>query len=409
MIKSLLFITLFVSLLYGRKLFSYIGYQNIYIIELSFALMLTWSLYKIRLSDFKNTSRIHNLLIILSSSVFLLGIFKFFNCHTAECLREMPILIYPVYYVIGVLFLSKLNSRYISLIMRCMYYGILIFPFYYLFIYGFDIIKLLADSGLSLWPNNNPILIAALSPFMNGISSLYSIFQICFIMFPAYVGLLVEAQRGAILIFIIVALLLFLKRPRSILPSVIVAFLWVLSASLIGGNFSSRFNGGHNDVKNFIEASNPKILIESISTNDNQKLLIKDDIRYSSTSDRINMWKEVIGTVSNSYNYLLIGLPLDIKLVNRPWRNPHNGYISSFGRGGIIGLLCYLSFAAFSLTAFFSKKGDKYFNLINIFFIALCIDAITQTTFDSPYSLALFFITAAIIQIYVCNQDKSVV
>jgi hypothetical protein len=387
---------LFISLLFGRKIFTYLSFaDSIYILEIIFVTILLFLFYKNPRLSLRGFNKFQFVLCALAALCLVFGIVKALDCHTGACLKELPILVYPAYFVVLFCAISMLNDRDIYRLKRVIFYSVMCFPLYHLLLYVADVFPFLATHGLSLWPNNNAFFVSALLPFVLDIKSL-GLFGISLILVPDILGLLFEAQRGALVCFIVVVFLI-VRRKESLYSGFIVCALWLLLAVTIGDKLSVRFTNGVDDIKSFISASSPKIVVDSlVSSGVNPS---QQDIRYTSTSDRISMWREVISKARGSVTIFTFGLPNHEKLVDRPWRVPHNGFLSAFGRGGILCFMFYVLISIASFIAVLRLKSSKYSLVYVGLYFTLCVDALTQTTFDSPYSLSIVLILAALYQV----------
>lgn len=190
----------------------------------------------------------------------------------------------------------------------------------------------------------------------------------------------IEAQRGAFLILVFGILFLF-RRFKHLLVlfflSIIIIYLFIDN---YGSFLSYRFENGASDFFEFFKSF----------------FNLSFDPRYSSTESRLGMFRYVIENYTNDGIIFFQGLPIDQIIVPKAWRNPHNGYLSAFSRGGIFIFLFYFLFLIDSLHAIYFSRQANLFSITHFVYFSCCIDAFTQTTFDSPYSLFLLIFSSSL-------------
>ena len=395
MAKLILF-SIFFFTLFARRFFAKIEFfSNIYIYELFFCFLFILLLSQVKFEKkilFKKIPLRYLLLIVLAGYCFSLAIFKCLSLITdsvslnlaSDGLREVVILFYPIYFVILLVYFFTLNKTSLIKFNNYVNISIFVFPIFCSFLYFTKYFYVIIDeNGNSLWPNNNFILVSVLLALFH-YQKKFTFSYYAFSIFQALTSMLFEAQRG-ILVILLASYAILIRKLNHLK---IVFFLFGTSFILIflfGSYFSPRFS--HNP-SNFVTST---FSLPSTSSSSSS------DIRYSSTETRIEMWKSVLSKVNENTTIFFIGMPLHQKIIsNHPWAYPHNGYLSAIARGGILTLFCYLLFLLDSIFALQYTKTDKIFSISHYVYFGACIDAFTQTVFDSPYSLILLMFSAAL-------------
>ena len=171
-----------------------------------------------------------------------------------------------------------------------------------------------------------------------------------------------------------------MRRVSQALQLAGIAVLAIVLVALFGQDLSYRFEEGVSDLGSFFTSVTAPT----------------DDPRYSSTEHRGEMWAHVVGNALDNPVDLAIGKPILESIVPEAWRNPHNGYVSALGRGGLVALVFYLLLLADSIVALLHTRADRQYTVTHLIYFTGCIDAMTQTVFDSPYSLFLVVMSAAL-------------
>ena len=121
-----------------------------------------------------------------------------------------------------------------------------------------------------------------------------------------------------------------------------------------------------------------------------------DEVLHVIAARYTNNIRELEGSLTRILAYArLTGEPLTMSLVSEAWRTPHNGYLSALGRGGVIALMFYLVLALDAVRALLFLRRVPERPLIHLLYFCGCADALTQTVFDSPYSLFLVICAGA--------------
>ncbi|MBN1975121.1 MAG: O-antigen ligase family protein [Sedimentisphaerales bacterium] len=127
---------------------------------------------------------------------------------------------------------------------------------------------------------------------------------------------------------------------------------------------------------------------------------------------RIEMWTEIVTETLESDPFF--GQGYRDKLVNVAFFNPHNSFISFFGRMGVLGLFLVLLIyfgipitIARSLKVIKDKEYQSYL-LIYLCFITSCLAvSLTAPTFESPYSaLVCNFVFGGALRLYSMAVNK---
>lgn len=120
---------------------------------------------------------------------------------------------------------------------------------------------------------------------------------------------------------------------------------------------------------------------------------------------RLEMWTDLIEIMFSNFKSLFFGIGYDgevLDLLGVDFRAPHNGFITIFVRGGLIGLLIYLLFLTFTFFRLkskivFSSIFENYFFLGGLVFFAFIGDALTGTILDSPFTIFLVYFHLALV------------
>lgn len=296
----------------------------------------------------------------------------------AAQLQELPILVYPFFWTVLLVWLSQQTSKSIDCLNAVLSYAVLIFPLGFVVLYTSGLLDVLTLLDKPLWPNNNFIFAACL---------LVAVFHRH--RFPAWLiwgstaaslmGVLVEAQRGTF-VCLFLAFVLLMRRLTQALQLLTIGIIAIVLVAAFGEDLSYRFEGGVSDLAGFFT---------SVTAD-------TDDPRYSSTGHRGEMWAHVVANALESPRELALGKPISESIVPEAWRNPHNGYVSALGRGGILAFAFYLLLLVDAVTALLHTRNQPRRVMVHILYFTSCIDAMTQTVFDSPYSLFLVIVSAAL-------------
>ncbi len=381
---------LIVGLVFGRKQFAYLEVApGLYIIEVVTAALLCTTVVggfvaatPVRRAWSKNVmSHLPRPLLLCSGVCLLLAVGKavthFASGGQAAGLQELPILVYPAIYPVLVLWMSQRSPSGRRAVLLSLEYAILLFPVYFLVMHATGALEMLSLLNRPLWPNNNFVFSTCLLAivFCRGA---YPTWVLLVSSCCALIGIMLEAERGAFVCLGLAALVLVRRGGHAVqLGAVALAGLVIVAA--FGEQLSYRFEGGLDDAASFFS---------SIAGG-------SDDPRYSSTEQRREMWSQVVEDVGAAPDTLLIGKPLSTSIVAEAWRNPHNGYVSALGRGGVFGLLFYLTLLVDATWALWMSQRDLGYPLCHLLYFCGCVDALTQTVFDSPYSLFLVICAGA--------------
>ncbi len=293
-------------------------------------------------------------------------------------LQELPILVYPFFWALLVIWLSQQTHRSIQWLSATLTYAVLLFPLSYVALYASGLLNALTLLDKPLWPNNNFIFAACLLMAVFHRQGLPS-WLIWGSTAASLMGVLVEAQRG-MFVCLFLAFALLMRRASQALQLLGIGLTAIFIVAAFGEDLSYRFEGGVSDLAGFFTSV-------AAST---------DDPRYSSTEHRGEMWSHVIANALESPLALALGKPVSESIVPEEWRNPHNGYISALGRGGVFALVFYLLLLADAIVALLHTRDSPHRAMTHILYFSSCVDAMTQTVFDSPYSLFLVIVSAAL-------------
>lgn len=379
-----------IGVVFARKQFTYIELlPGVYLIEFAMLLLVISVFLRafVFLSDSGPEGRGSPLVLpgglaLLSGACLVLAMSKAVS-HVAMAgesaqLQELPILVYPFFWTILLVWLSQQTRRDVDRLHKVLTYTVLLFPLAFVALHASGLLDVLILLDKPLWPNNNFVFAACL---------LVAVFHRD--RFPAWViwpstaaslmGVLVEAQRGTF-VCLLLAFVLLMRRASQALQLFAIGIAAIAIVAAFGEDLSYRFEGGVSDLAGFFT---------SVSAG-------TDDPRYSSTEHRGEMWSHVVGNALESPQAMALGKPISESIVPEAWRNPHNGYISALGRGGVLALTFYLLLLLDSAAALVHTRHRPRHVMAHILYFTSCIDAMTQTVFDSPYSLFLVIVSAAL-------------
>jgi hypothetical protein len=385
MLEILLSAIFFLSI-YFRKIISYFEvFPNFYFYEFIFLIITIYVFCKFNVKKFVESKLLflYVCMIILALFILLLALFKISNGGSPENYKEVGILLYPFYWS---LLLLIFNNADLGKLNTYSNHTILVFPIFLSVLIFFGIYAALVGVNIILWPNNNMILTSCLLALTHkGKKPLYNLSIISSLF--SILNLLIEAQRGAFLILVF-GFITLIKDLKNLLIFFLVLLSMYLLVDFYGSELSVRFENGSSDFLYFINA-----------------ILGDSDIRYSSSETRMNMWLSVVNQIQDNAIIFFSGLPIDQTIVSEAWRTPHNGYLSAIARGGILTLLFYLFLLYDSFLALLYTRRSESFSLCHYIYFACCIDALTQTVFDSPYSLFILIFSSSL-SIAIRNKAK---
>ena len=117
-----------------------------------------------------------------------------------------------------------------------------------------------------------------------------------------------------------------------------------------------------------------------------------------SKNHRIEMWIEIINDTSSSLNKFLFGIGFEGFIIQNNFGGiPHNGYLSIFRRTGIIGLSIFFMFLykLYKLICHSLLESPVHKLFIELSFLAFCLEMMTGTIIDSPFTLIIFYFLIA--------------
>jgi hypothetical protein len=375
-----------VGVLFARKQFTYIEvFPGVYLIEAVMVMLATSVVMRAFVLLPKGRGiplRLPLALGLLSCICLFLALTKAIYHVTSGGefgrLQELPILVYPFFWAVLLVWLSQQKNRAVAFINAIFSYTLLLFPLAFVALYTSGLLDALTLLDRPLWPNNNFVFAACL---------LVSVFHRH--RFPAWLiwsstaaalmGVLIEAQRGTF-VCLFLAFLLLMRRATQALQLLAIGLVAIVIVAAFGEDLSYRFEGGVSDLAGFFKSVTATT----------------DDPRYSSTEHRGEMWSHVVANALESPQALALGKPISESIVPEAWRNPHNGYISALGRGGVVAMAFYLLLLADAVAALLHTRERPRQVVVHILYFTSCIDAMTQTVFDSPYSLFLVIVSAAL-------------
>jgi hypothetical protein len=198
-------------------------------------------------------------------------------------------------------------------------------------------------------------------------------FKILLIILAGFLMVL-DQQRGAFLnVTILLILFLLFNSKGKFFKNIIKALALIVPLFLIVLLFDERSSGGF-----FLSIIYPDEYI----------------VEYSSGADRLAQIIIYINAFSD-WEHLLFGYGPSYAIIPTGWNDLHMGYISFIARYGL---------AAFLVTFFLLYDVIKYSiinvktSFLSVIFLSILSDALTQTTFDSVPTSAIFILVTLILK-----------
>ena len=242
--------------------------------------------------------------------------------------------------------------------------------------------------GIYGWPNSTWLSASMMSLSISEFLNKQLRTRTVFIFLISAAVLVFDSQRGGFVdLFVAVGLIIVFKKNDAFLRKCIT-ILAVLLISLVMLQIDERSSGDF-----FMSIIDPENYGDDYSSSLS---------RLDQIVSGLNAWEESIKT-------LLLGVGPGAMIINDEWRNVHMGYVSILAKYGLLGAVPFYGFLIMLLVFSLKNIRSNSATIFDIFFICICADALTQTTFDSvPTAAVSIFIIANQFAIRSSRQDLSI-
>ena len=356
----------FLGNLFFRKLFSYIPVGPLFINDL----------YLLINGLFFSKLRKVSFLFFIILSAYILAAYQIFSSVTTYGFNfsDMKYLLVMLYMVFSIRDI-RIDNYFL---IRCAY-AFIFLEILILLIWGRMALDLKFSfiDGSSMYPNNTYFHSAFTLFFLINFINNRQLVNLLF--FLASISLLVlEGQRGAYvdLLGASIVYLILIRTWNILLISFLSISFFIAIAIFVNTDFSIW-------LQSFIPFSEGSSIAE-----------------YNSTNTRFEMWLNLLSLFYESADLktLMFGFGLTTTFFTESF-NLHNGYLQIFANYGLIGITIFTLFIAYIFhctVSILRRKNDS--DLLCVFiFLSFIFDALTQTSFDSPFSLTLFYIVCGLI------------